>query len=166
MIRLVFISLFLSTSIVLHSAHEYYVSLTEITYKAEKKRVEIISRVFHDDFEKVLKARYDNELVFRPSEQSENIDAFIKLYFNKKFNISINNSSSKIEYLGYKFDQDRVNIFLKIENVKDFNTISIENLVLTDVFEDQKNIVHCFKPNQKKSVLLTRFDSKAMLKFN
>jgi len=165
MIRLLFIALF-SASIALISVHEYYVSLTEITYNPEKDQVEIISRVFHDDFEKVLKTRYDHELVFRPSEQSDNIDAFIKLYFDKKFNISIHNSSSNIEYLGYKFDQDRVNIFLKIENVKDFDAISIENLVLTDVFEEQKNIVHCFKPNQKKSVLLTRFDPEAMLKFN
>ncbi len=166
MIRLFLFTLLLLSSSFLNTAHEYYVSLTEITFNPDNQRVEIISRVFHDDFEKVLKARYDNQLVFRPSEQSDEIEAFIKLYLNEKFKISINNSPSKIEYLGYKFDQDRVNIFLKIENVQDFDVINIENLLLTDLFEDQKNIVHCFKLNQKKSVLLTRFDPEAMLKFN
>lgn len=166
MIRLFLFTLLLSNSGFLNVTHEYYVSLTEITYSPDKQRLEVISRVFHDDFEKVLKARYDDKLVFRPSEQSKDIEAFINLYFDEKFKISIDNSPSKIEYLGYKFDQDRVNIFLKIENVEDFKVINLENLLLTDVFEDQKNIVHCFKLNQKKSVLLTRFDSEAMLKFN
>ena len=36
------------------AAHEYYVGLTEITYNPEKDRIEIISRLFHDDFENLL----------------------------------------------------------------------------------------------------------------
>lgn len=146
--------------------HEYYVSLTEITYKPEQQRVEVIARLFHDDFENVLQTRYSKELNLKPSKQSDNIETFIKLYFDKKFTVSIDGVKQTPEYLGYKFDQDRINILLKIKHVNDFKEIAIQNLLLTDVFEEQKNIVHCFKPNQKKSVLLTRFDAEAVLKFN
>lgn len=166
MIRLFLISLMLTSQAFMTSAHEYYVSLTEVTYKPEDQKVEIISRLFHDDFERVLKARYNEGIEFKPSVQSEDIDAFIKLYFDEKFKLSIDNKTSAVEYLGYKFEQDRVNIYLKVENSKTFNSVGIENLLLTDLIEEQKNIVHFFKPNQKKSVLLTRFNSEAMLKFN
>jgi hypothetical protein len=147
-------------------AHEYYVSLTEVTYDPEKQNVEIISRLFHDDFENVLRARYDEKIIFRPSEQTQDIDKYIKLYFKKKFILSIDGKNEDIEYLGFKFDQDRVNVFLKITSVNSFNSVSIENLLLTDLTEEQKNIVHCFKLKQKKSVLLTRYDAKANLEFD
>jgi hypothetical protein len=166
MTRLFFLTLVLSGLSVLNSAHEYYVSLTEITFNPEKNRVEIISRLFHDDFEKVLKTRYSENLELKPSIQSENIEDYIKLYFDKKLQVLIDNSHTKAEYLGYKFEQDRINIFLKIDRIENVEVIKVQNLLLTDVFEDQKNIVHGFKLNQKKSVLLTRFDSEAMLKFN
>lgn len=146
--------------------HDYYVGLTEITYKPEKQQLEIISRLFHDDFEKVLKTRYIESIELKPSMQSKNVDDFIKLYFEKKLILNYDNKALKFEYLGYKFDDDRINIFLRVDNVENFKTLKIQNLLLTDVFEEQKNILHCFKPNQKKSVLLTRFDSEAVLKFN
>lgn len=146
--------------------HEYFVGLTEIKFNQEKERLELISRLFHNDFEKVLKTRYGNDIILKPSAQSKNIEAYIQMYFDKKLSVKTDNHIQKLSYLGYKFDEDRINIFFKIINIKDFKTINIQNLLLTDVFEKQKNIVHCFKLKQKKSVLLTRFDSEAVLKFN
>lgn len=147
------------------STHEYYVSLTEIKHNPDKQRLEIIARIFSDDFEEVLKARYDQNLEFKPIKQSENIETYIRLYFDKKFNIKIDHAAQNIDYLGYKFKDDQVHFFLKIENITDFRILEIQNLLLTDVIEKQKNIVHCFKLQQKESVLLTRYDSEAVLKF-
>jgi hypothetical protein len=146
--------------------HEYYVGLTEITYNSEKERLEVISRLFHDDLERVLQTRYNNNIELKPSVQSENVENFIKLYFEKKLKLFSDQQACEMEYVGYKFEDDRINIFLKIEGVKNFNSLKIINLLLTDVIEEQKNIVHCFKLNQKKSVLLTRFDSEALLNFD
>lgn len=160
-IALIVTAQFFSTPI-----HEYYVGLTEIKFNSEKERLEIISRLFHDDFENVLKVRYDKSLTLRPSKQSENVEAYIKLYFEKKLLIETDGQKQPLSYVGYKFDEDRINVFFKVVEIKDFNKINIQNLLLTDVIEEQKNIVHCFKLKQKESVLLTRFDSEAMLKFN
>ncbi len=162
-ISLLILVLFLTSGKI---AHEYYVSLTEITFSPEKERLEIISRIFHDDLERVLKTRYNESIQLKPSLQSENVEDFIKLYFEKKLKLFSDDNALKIEYLGYKFDDDRINIFLKVEKIDKLNNLRIKNLLLTDVIEQQKNIVHCFKLNQKESVLLTRFDSEALLKFN
>lgn len=165
MIKSILVYSFLCLHMLSFSAHEYYVSLTEIKHNADKSRLEIITRIFHNDFEKVLKTRYDESLELKPSKQSEDIEAYIKLYFDKKFNIKIDDTEQKLNYLGYKFNDDHINIFFKIDDIKDFKILNIQNLLLTDVFEDQKNIVHCFKLQQKESVLLTRYDAEAMLKF-
>ncbi|RRO13520.1 DUF6702 family protein [Flavobacteriaceae bacterium 14752] len=166
MIKYITLSLIVFTQFFSSINHEYYVGLTEIKFNPEKERLEIISRLFHDDFENVLKARYGKDIRLRPSNQSKNIDAFIKMYFDKKLNITTDNQSQSLSYLGYKFDEDRINIYFKITDIQNFTSIAIQNLLLTDVIEKQKNIVHCFKLQQKESVLLTRFDSKAVLKFN
>ncbi|MGX1025124.1 DUF6702 family protein [Flavobacterium sp. CS20] len=166
MIKYITLSLIVFTQFFTALNHKYYVGLTEIKFNPDKERLEIISRLFYNDFEKVLKARYGKDIVLKPSEQSKNVETFIKMYFDKKLSITTDNQVQTISYLGYKFDEDRINIYLKITNIQNFKNIKVQNLLLTDVFEDQKNIVHCFKLQQKKSVLLTRFDSEAVLKFN
>ena len=146
--------------------HEYYVGLTEVKFNPDKERLEIISRLFHDDFENVLKARYGKDLVLKPTKQTIDIETYIKLYFDKKLTLKTGDQKHKLSYLGYEFEDDRIHIFFKIKNIQNFNSLDIQNLLLTDVIENQKNIVHCFKHNQKKSVLLTRYKSEAVLKFN
>ena len=39
-------------------AHKFYVSVTQIDYVPNKKRIEITSRIFIDDFEKALTKKY------------------------------------------------------------------------------------------------------------
>ena len=42
-------------------------------------------------------------------------------------------------------------------------SISVENEVLMDIFEEQKNVVHFKLGNQKKSFVLIRENNKGML---
>lgn len=42
------------------SLHKYYVSVTKVEHIKEKQTVQITSRIFIDDFEKLLRARYEN----------------------------------------------------------------------------------------------------------
>ena len=167
MIKLLFtVILFFNINGALDSSHEYFISITEITYNQEKNRVEIISRLFFDDLEEVFKERYSSELTLEPNNVSENIDFIIEKYFEKKLKISVDDTYKPLDYLGYKFDDDRINIFFKIDNITQFENIGVHNLILTDVFDDQQNIVHGFKNKQKRSVILTKHDYEHVLKFN
>lgn len=149
-----------------YAIHEYYVGITELTYNSEKQRVEIIARLFFDDLERVLQERYSPELSLEPEGPSKDIEAYIKLYFNKKLIVSIDGEEKTMEYLGYKFEQDRINIYLKINNITELKEMKVENLLLTDLFEDQKNIIHGFKNKQKRSVVSTKYDYEHLLKFD
>ena len=158
--------LFVNVQVNEYRLHEYYVGLTELTYNTEKQRVEIIVRLFFDDLEDVLRERYSPDLSLDPSNLSKDIEAYIKMYFKRKLKISVNGKEKEMEYLGYKFEQDRINIYLKIENIPELSELKVHNLLLTDLFEDQKNIIHGFKNKQKQSVVSTKYDYEHVLKFD
>lgn len=141
------------------TSHKFYVSVTDIEYITDTQSLQIISRVFADDFEDVLEKRYQQPMVLLPTNETENVNQLISRYINQKLVVSINNQPVVLNFLGKKYEDDRIYLFLEVEKLPPFNEISIENLVLTDLFEEQKNLVH-FKNNDKiKSAVLTKGNS-------
>lgn len=141
-------------------SHKFYVSVTDVEYKIEEKAIQIISRVFVDDFEDVLGKRFSIPIVLLPDEESKNADQWISRYINQKLNIEIQGKEVQLNFIGKRYEDDRIYLYIEAENIPDFNSISVENLILTDLFEEQKNLVH-FKKNKKlKSIVLTKSKSK------
>ena len=60
------------------AAHKYYVSVTQIDYVEDRESVQIITRIFIDDFENVLRQRYDSSLVLNDNRDEEEIDNYIE----------------------------------------------------------------------------------------
>lgn len=138
------------------NSHKFYVSVTDVEYSSEKQSLQIISRVFADDFENVLKKRYKTSVVLLPDEETNDADKWISRYINQKLNISIKGVTLQLNYIGKRYEEDRVYLYVEVENVSKFNSIAIENLILTDLFEEQKNLVHVKVKNQTKSKVLTK----------
>lgn len=144
--------------------HKYYVSLTEIEYVKEKKAVQIISRVFIDDFEKLLRERYDAEITLAIENEKSNVNFYTEKYLKEKFKIEINGQLIEYSFLGKEYEDDIMLCYLEIENTLEISTIRVINQILFDVFPEQQNIVR-FKINStKKSILLTKENDKGLLK--
>ena len=60
--------------------HKFYVSVTQIEYIEEKESVQMIMRIFVDDFEKLLRKRYDKSIILDESKNDDQIDAYISNY--------------------------------------------------------------------------------------
>ncbi len=148
-----------------NSAHKYYVSITKIEFVKEKKVVQIISRIFIDDFERLLRKRYDESIVLNDGQDETIIDDHIKKYVSSKIKISINGNPQTLSFIGKKYDNDIVICYLEIENVSSIETFEIKNKVLYDMFEEQKNIVRTFINNQNKTFVLIPENDKGMLNF-
>ncbi|MFL1897449.1 DUF6702 family protein [Aquimarina sp. 2-A2] len=147
------------------TAHKFYVSVTQIEYVASKQHVQIISRVFIDDLEDVLQARYDESLIITEKEAAT-ITPVVSKYFKKKLSIQIDNQIADYKFLGFEIDNDLMLCYLEINNVKDFNTITVDNQLLMDQFVEQQNIVHVKKEEVRKSVVLEDGNHKGMLNFS
>ena len=135
--------------------HKFYVSVTDIEYNTKNKSIEIISRIFADDFEDVLNKRYGVDISLLPNQESENAEKWIKKYISQKFEVHIPNHKLNINYLGNRYEDDRIYLYIEIKNVTDFEKITVENLILTDLFQEQKNLVHVNHHGEIKSSVLT-----------
>ncbi len=145
--------------------HKYYVSLTEIDFVKEEKSVQIISRIFVDDFETVLRNRYDEGLTLLVENEEEEIDYYIERYLQDRFKVFINGNAKEFNFIGKEYEDDIMLCYLEIQNIEEISSIQVENRLLFDQFPDQKNIVR-FKINSvNKSFLLIKENDKGVLNF-
>jgi hypothetical protein len=135
--------------------HKFYVSVTQIDYVPNKKRIEITSRIFIDDLEKALTKKYQKKPNITSSNELPEAEEWIKTYIKEKIKVSINKKPQVIEYLAKEVEGDVLIIYTKIAISKKINTFEFYNSLLTETFQDQQNIVHTNINSNKKSFLLT-----------
>ena len=147
------------------AAHKFYVSVTNVNYSEKDSAFQITSRIFIDDFEAVLKERYGVDAKLATAEESPIADEYIEKYFRTKFVVRLNGELASYSFLGKKYDADVVICYLESPDavLSELNTIEIQNEILTDLFEEQKNLVHVKWKDNKRSFILIKENNKGML---
>ena len=154
-----------SASFGFSEAHKFYVSVTNFKYIEEEQAFQITSRIFIDDLEAVLLERYGITSNLNTAKESKLTEEYIGKYFNTKFVIEINGKKAAYKFLGKRYENDVVLCFLELPNIKlsDTKSISVQNEILTDLFDEQQNIVHFKWKGKKKSFVLIKQNNKGML---
>lgn len=148
------------------TVHKFYVSVTNVGYSEKDDALQITSRIFIDDLEAILLERYDITAKLATENESKLADEYLEKYLRKKFQVQINDEPRAYEFIGRKYDNDVCIFYLEVPEIKlpSVKSIQIQNEVLTDLFDEQQNVVH-FKINgKKKSFVLLKSDTKGMLK--
>ncbi|WP_130735348.1 DUF6702 family protein [Flavobacterium sp. J27] len=159
------LSLFLlciSSSFVLH---KFYVSVTQVDYVKTKSRVEITSRLFIDDFNKVLEKKYNKKIYLASNRQIEGATKLVETYLKEKMKVRINQKTYDLQFLGTEIDNDVLICYLKVNFSEKITTFEIENSVLTEMFKEQQNLLHTNINDEKSSFLLTNSETTAFLEF-
>ncbi len=147
------------------AAHKFYVSVTQVNYSAEAEAIQITSRLFIDDFENVLTMRYGDTLHLATKDEAADADTNIEKYLRTKFVLRVNGRETAYRFLGKRYDNDIMVCYLEVPAIPpgSIKSIEIQNEILTDLFEEQKNIVHLLINDTRKSFVLVRENNKAML---
>lgn len=148
------------------AAHKYYVSVTQVNFIKEEASVQITSRIFIDDFENLIRNRYDESITLAGKNEPKIADTYIERYLKAKIKIKINNKDAELNFLGKEYDADIMRCYLEIEGVKDITSIQITNQLLFDLYSEQQNIVKTKINSKQKSFLLILQKDKAVLNFN
>ncbi len=165
----IFLIFILSVGLILTSSntkHEYYVSVTNIEHAKEQQSVQIISQVFIDDFERLIRQRYDETITLAEEDEPELVDVYMKRYLEDKLKISINGKAYKFNFIGKEYKEDITYCYLEIENIKDIKSIKVVNRLLFDILPEQQNIVRLKLNDRNKSFLLIPENDECMLNFN
>ncbi|MBL4663898.1 MAG: hypothetical protein JKY22_10200 [Flavobacteriaceae bacterium] len=158
--------LVIATTTLSFTVHKFYVSITKIEYSQEEASLQIISKLSIDDIEDVLQARYNPSLVMNSKKETEATGKFLKEYVLQKFIIEVNGEVVALNYLGFEYDIDVVKIFIEVKGVSELNSISVENKMLMELFEEQQNIIRVKRFKKRKSLVLDADNPKGLLNFN
>ncbi|MGK0326072.1 MAG: hypothetical protein ACJA1D_001419, partial [Polaribacter sp.] len=82
------------------SAHKYYLSLTQITFKPASKSVQVIINVFMDDIETALNSDYKIDLQLTTKKELEENDVYFKKYLKEKIHFKVDGIAKEFTYLG------------------------------------------------------------------
>ncbi len=139
--------------------HKYYVSVTEI--HIEKKALQIIMRTFPDDMERAVEDNYHIQ------PENPKFKQYMEIYLREHFQILIDGQDREYKILG-STDEDNFLVFLLESKLppldaKQKHQLQIKNSLLTDIYDDQKNIVHLIKGNKKTSFILNRQNISAKI---
>ncbi len=163
--RFLFLLLLFSLSS-FNTNHKFYISLTEIEYNEKAHSLQIISRVFIDDLEKLLQTRYDQSIHLTKNGDSEKVTGYIKKYLGKKMKVELDGKPYRLNYIGKEYKNDLLFFYLEIPDVPEFKKIGIKNAILIDMFSEQKNLVHVEYKGETKSLILTNGKDEDLLTFS
>ena len=145
--------------------HKYYVSLTEIEYVEAKNSVQIITSIFIDDLEADMRKQSNKVFNIDTKQEIDSIDFYFKNYLHQHFQITINDSINKYNYIGKEYEDNIVHFYLETPNIQHLNSIQIINTSLFQSFENQQNIVKIKANNINKTFYLTKNNDKGLLNF-
>ena len=164
-IRILFLLLLFSLSS-FKTDHKFYLSVTEIEYNQKAQSLQIISRVFIDDLEKLLQKRYDTSILLSEKNENKKVTEHLIKYIGQKLEIEVDGKAYELNYIGKEYENDMALIYLEILNVPDFKNIRIKNMILTDMFSEQKNLVHVEYKGETKSLILTNGKNEDLIIFS
>ena len=143
--------------------HKHYISLTRIEYAPEDQALQITMRFFIDDLEKAVGTRYDTELKLGTEEEIDGSNPLIERYIQQKFRVMVNGEEKTHAYLGKQYENDEVFFFLEIGGIERIETLTVQNSMLFEVFEEQQNYVKISIGETRKTFILVRANDQEKL---
>lgn len=162
MMKLVFIL----SAIVFTTLHPLHVSVTEITFDEKERELEIMVRVFIDDLELAIQAEKKNTTLDLFNPAGSTTDKLVREYLQSKFTIAVDGRSQPVNYLGHETDGDALVLYIQVQPVKKWKSIGIKNSMLTELYEDQSNLVNVTYTGKTKSLRLVRDTPAGILAFD
>lgn len=136
--------------------HDFYVSIYQINYNENAKRIEITSRIFIDDLNSVLYKKYNVKTQLGNAKQTiVDMDLF-KKYLSDNFIIKINNETKKINFISSEIEANVFICYFNIKAISNVKSIEIKNSCLFELSNQQQNILQTTFYGKKESNLLTK----------
>ncbi len=146
-------------------AHPFYVSICQLNYNEQTNSLEISVKTFSDDLLLALENAGRTKIFLGEDKEDPKTDEYIFNYFKTRLNFVVNHEKSALNFVGREIEADVVWTYMEIVNVNDLKSIEVQCSLLTEVLEDQSNIIQVNKNGTIKNLLLNRNKTRGMLEF-
>ncbi len=144
--------------------HKFYVSIYQINYVANKKRVEITARLFVDDLNVVLEKNYHKKTFLGLENESPEDLLMLKKYLSNHLQLKINGVKKPFLFLSNELETNVLVCYLKIPDISKITSLEIQNDAFMELNNEQQNIIQANISGEKQSLLLTIDNVKGKLK--
>ena len=156
----------LFVSLIMTTFHPIHVAVTQIDHDKEDKTLQVAHKVFVDDFEKRLEDLYQVNLEMGLEKEHADCNQFITKYLNQNFKLTVNGKEVQGNWVGKELEGPAVWIYIEYPNVKKPKSIKVENRILFETFNDQKNLVHFNYNGIKRSLILKKEEEVGEVTFD
>jgi len=137
--------------------HPLHVSLSNIDYNKDKQNIEIAIKLFDDDIEAAIYKDYNIILHLNSENEYFNTDSLINNYINNNFILSFNKSlKQKMKFVKREKKLDAYWFYFVVEVKDNTESITIKNTLLTNVYNDQKNLITYKSDNNEKGYIFDK----------
>ena len=149
-----------STIVSIGTAHDFHLSKTIVNYNTEEESLQITMHLFLDDLEDGIRLMGEDSLKLCTKYEREDAEMHMNNYILSHYKMKVDGSEIPMEYIGKEISEDlqAVWCYFIVENQANIDAITIENNLLLDVFEDQKNMVNIRKNKKRVSDILFDMD--------
>ena len=145
--------------------HEFHLSKAMIKHNTEEKAVQISLHLYIDDFEDALKARGADSLFICTKMENKEADKYIYLYLQDRLKLKVDDQEVYYHYLGKEISEDLQGVwmYLEVYDVESIQDFTVSNQLLTEIFEDQQNVMNIRANNKEHYFMLNKDDSTKTL---
>lgn len=146
--------------------HPFFISLTEMRYNPQSKKMEIAQKIFWDDLEVALGSEFKEKVDFLKPKDKAKLESQVKTYLLKYNQVWVNGKSVTLTYLGYEVEEDAAWFYLESSATEMPNSVEVQSTVLFKDFDGQQNIVHVYSQSKSpRSLLLGEGKEKGKIEF-
>jgi len=125
------------------SAHDYYLSISQIEYNTDTKRFEIAIKVTAHDCEYAIEKSNGDLLKLGSDHENPKSDEIIEAYFLKHFKLIADNVEVNLHMIGKELGLDEeLWVYIESNEVEPPSNVRVTNSLLAFYFNKQQNHVH------------------------
>lgn len=143
--------------------HDFYVSLTEIRYNTASERMEISLRIFPDDMDRAMEEHFGIITSLLTELEHAKADSLLEIYLLELFALEVDGSLLPLSYIGKEAESDVMWCYLESDPFEKPAEIEVFNSILTEVFEDQVNIIQVYMDKWNRGLLLKKEEPRGRL---
>ena len=146
--------------------HDLHLSKTIFHYNAGKKSFEISIHIFVDDLENAILLDGSSPLYLETSKETADAEEKLVVYIQNSLQLFIDGKSAVLEYIGREPSTDVLAIwcYFQVSDVKEPAEFWLDNKLLLDLFDDQKNLMNITGPGLQEYHLLDSEEPVARIK--
>ena len=133
--------------------HPFHVSISELEIKQDT--LQIALRIFTDDLETALQEMSNEKVLLNDPSAPRRHSVLIKDYLFKTFTFGNGAKEFKIDWIGHEFEDDVCWIYGQVRVSSEQRILFIRNAILTEIYDNQQNIVHFKSEGEIETQLAT-----------